>query len=76
MKYAYGIFFTDKTTKRGMMAFSTRKREAETFARQNAGTIGRMSGAVWRDGVRAGGWDAPTFKVSAEIVADYRGGGR
>lgn len=69
--YVYGIFF--QLDGRARVATSTNRREALTFARANAGAVGRISRALYRAGGLYG-WDAPTFKAQADFIADYRTG--
>lgn len=76
----YGVFFAapiprtdDPTASRPMWNLLTNRRRALRLARQTRGTcmvIPRgMDKGVWGS-VRA--WDAPTFRVTADLVVDYR----
>lgn len=69
MGYVYGIFWT-RPDGRQLMTFSARKAEAIAYARKQRGSLGRMPARQFRAGGPYG-WDAPTFKVTADFVADY-----
>ncbi len=63
----YGIFWTDPDHGRAMWQRATSKRVAVRRARQVNGyviTVGHGRNMAW---------DAPTFKVCGDVVADYRG---
>lgn len=62
----YGIFWTDHTIGRDMWARCTNRRTAERHARKVGGYVVRVA-----TGGRMA-WDAPTFRVSGDMIADYR----
>jgi hypothetical protein len=72
----YGIFWhrqatndSESTNPRAtaMWTLSRNKRKALRYARQVNGVVGMM-----RNQTRHDVWDAPTFRVCCEVIADYR----
>lgn len=63
--YLYGVFWVDP---KGclMWAMGRNRKRAEHYARAVKGYVTRMR----TPGAEV--WDAPTFKVCSELVADYR----
>lgn len=65
----YGVFF--QLDGRARWGMERSKRRALAFARAAKGYVTRMD----LPSPEARVWDAPTFRVCSEVVADFREGG-
>ncbi len=61
-RFSYAIFIPVNKWAR-----THNKRQALTFAKQHGGYVTRMPLASAN-----GAWDAPTWRVCSEVIADYR----
>jgi hypothetical protein len=66
----YGVFFVDQITGRAMWCLGRNKRAARRRARTELGYVIEVTNAFGYGAPSA--WDAPTFKVCGNRIADYR----
>lgn len=63
----YGVYVTiDGIDKWGL---TRRKREALKFAKRHRGYVHKLDDSGWGS---PSSWDAPTFRVTADRIADFR----
>jgi hypothetical protein len=62
----YGVFIGTK------WAMTTTKRHAIKRAKQDHGIVYVIEGGMGQHWASARYWDAPTFKATGTVVADYR----
>lgn len=69
----YGVFYVDPATGRPCWGLRTNRRRAVSAARAHKGQVrvipNGMSRGIWGS---VTSWDAPTFRVTSDLVADFR----